>query len=120
MILADTSVWIDHLRAGDQQLASLLDQSSILVHPFVIGELACGRLHDRSLVLDLLGQLPCANVATDSEVLGFIERHSLDGCGIGYVDANLLASVALSAPATLWTRDRRLARVARNLDLSSA
>lgn len=115
MILADTSVWIDHLRSGDARLASLLEQSHILGHPFVTGELACGRIQNRALVLDLLHQLPQATVASDSEVLEFIERRALAGRGIGYVDAHLLASVALSAPARLWTRDRRLAQVAKSL-----
>lgn len=119
MILADTSVWIDHLRAGDSQLAELLNQSRILGHPFVMGELACGRLKNRSRVLGLLGQLPRATVAQDTEVIEFIKSKALAGSGIGYVDAHLLASVALSAPAKLWTRDRRLAKVAMSLGLSS-
>lgn len=78
------------------------------MHPFVIGEIACGSLRDRLLVLELLQDLPSAAVAHDNEVLGFIERHSLHGKGIGYVDAHLLASVALGPGTKLWTRDKRL------------
>lgn len=108
MILVDTSVWVDHLRRGDKALASLLESASVLAHPFVIGEMACGSLADRRLVLELLQALPMAAVAEPDEVLGFIERHRLFGKGVGYVDVHLLASVALSGGATLWTRDKRL------------
>jgi hypothetical protein len=83
MILVDTSVWVDHLRTGDEDLAALLIQSRVLMHPFVLGELACGNLRNRSEVLALLRGLPRATVATDDEVLFFIERHALMGRGIG-------------------------------------
>ena len=108
MILVDTSVWVDHLRRGDAQLAGLLDQGAVLMHPFVLGEIACGSLTDRPSLLALLQQLPAAAVAEGSEVLGFIERRKLHGRGIGYVDVHLLASVVLTADARLWTRDKRL------------
>lgn len=78
------------------------------MHPFVVGEIACGSLDDRSSVLDLLQDLPAAAVAENEEVLGFIEHQGLHGKGIGYVDAHLLASVALTEGTTLWTRDKRL------------
>jgi predicted nucleic acid-binding protein len=120
MILVDTSVWVDHLRTGDTGLAALLDESNVLVHHFVIGELACGNLRRRSEVLALLGELPKAHHASDQEVLYFIERHRLMGLGIGYVDANLLASVSLTAEARLWTRDKRLSSVAQRLKLHFA
>lgn len=119
MILADTSVWIDHLRKGDRALAAALDSCRVLMHTFVLGELACGNLANRTEVLRQLGELPAAPIATDEEVLTFIERRELMGRGIGYVDAHLLASAALSAGARLWTRDRRLAAVAAGLNLGT-
>lgn len=108
MILVDTSVWVDHLRRGDAKLAAALDSAKVLIHPFVIGEIACGSLTDRKAVLGLLQDLPMAAVAEADEVLGFIERHRLYGKGIGHVDAHLLTAVALTADAVLWTRDKRL------------
>lgn len=108
MILIDTSVWVDHLRRGDVELAALLDDNSVLIHPFVIGELACDSLADRHTVLDLLKDLPAARIAEPDEVLTFIDAHRLHGKGIGYVDVHLLAAAALTEGATLWTRDKRL------------
>ena len=118
MILVDTSVWVDHLRSGEPALATALEGGRVLMHPFVLGELACGNLENRDEVLRLLGALPSAPTATDSEVLGLIERRALMGRGIGYIDAHLLASTALAADASIWTRDRRLATVAAELDLA--
>jgi len=118
MILADTSVWVDHLRTGDAELAALLNGSQVLMHPCVLGELACGNLRNRTEVLALLKDLPRAAVATDEEVLFFIERHALMGRGIGYVDAHLLAAVTLGGGARLWTRDKRLRTVADALALA--
>jgi predicted nucleic acid-binding protein len=115
LILVDTSVWVDHLRSGDARLADLLERGAVVMHPFVLGEIACGSLSDRSSILDLLRDLPAAVVAEGEEVLGFIERHELHGKGIGYVDAHLLASVALTEGASLWTRDRRLRIAAEEL-----
>lgn len=115
MILADTSVWVDHLRRGDARLAAQLDRAAVLVHPFVIGEIACGSLRDRATVLALLQDLPMAAVASADEALVFIDRHRLYGLGIGYVDVHLLAAVALTQGATLWTRDKRLRAVAQAL-----
>ena len=120
MILVDTSVWIDHLRTGDAELEVLLNGSRVLMHPFVLGELACGNLHNREEVLALFKDLPQAAVATDDEVLFFIERRVLMGRGIGYVDAHLLAAVALTGSMQLWTRDKRLCMVADSLALAYA
>jgi predicted nucleic acid-binding protein len=117
MVLVDTSVWIDHLRKGDAALAAALEGGRVLMHPFVLGELACGNLNDRAGLLALLRDLPPAPVATDDEALGFIDRHALMGRGIGYIDVHLLASAALAAPTRLWTRDRRLWNVAVDLNL---
>lgn len=120
MILVDSSIWIDHLRVRDDALATILDNTQVWTHPFVIGELACGNLHNRSEVLALLGFLPHLSVATDPEVLFYIQQQKLMGRGIGYLDAHLLASVALSSPVKLWTRDKRLAAVATDLGMSYA
>jgi hypothetical protein len=118
MILVDTSVWIDHLRSGDEDLVGLLNSAQVLSHPFVVGELACGNLRNRVEVLTLLRELPQVTVATDAEVLYFIEQHGLTGRGIGYIDAHLLAAVSLATPARFWTRDKRLAAVAVDLGLA--
>jgi hypothetical protein len=115
MILVDTSVWIAHLNAGDPLLADLLEQGEVLMHPSVLGELACGNLRNRRQLLGFMQDLPQAVAASDDEVLRFIDNHQLMGKGIGYVDAQLLASVALSGLQCLWTRDRRLAEAARSL-----
>ncbi len=117
MILVDTSVWIDHLRSGDEDLTALLNRSQVLVHPFVLGELACGNLANRDEVLGLLKDLPRSPVATDNEVLIYIEQQTLMGRGIGYIDTHLLAAVALEGTARLWTRDKRLHAVADALSL---
>ena len=119
MILVDTSVWIDHLRTGDKHLADLLNSSQVLGHPFVIGELACGNLRKRDDVLRLLNDLPRAPVASQVEVLHFIERNKLMGQGIGFIDAHLLASTALADEAFIWTRDKRLQKSARKLKLAA-
>jgi predicted nucleic acid-binding protein len=115
LILVDTSVWIDHFRKEVPRLAEALEGEDVLMHPFVIGELACGELAKRREVLDLLSTLPSAIVATDAETLRFIEQHGLMGKGIGYLDAHLLASVTLTEAAQLWTSDKRLAAIAARL-----
>lgn len=117
MILVDTSVWIDHLRSGEPALATALEGGRVMMHPFVLGELACGNLQNRREVLRLLNALPAAPTATDPEALDFIERRALMGRGLGYVDVHLLASTALAADARMWTRNRRLAAVAAELEL---
>lgn len=118
MILIDTSVWVAHLRVGEPALAGLLEAGQVLVHPFVIGELALGQMRRRQTFLALLKDLPAAVTATEQEMLPFIERHDIAGQGIGYVDAHLLAAVQLTAGASLWTLDRRLAAVAADLGLA--
>lgn len=118
MILADTSVWIDHFRRKEPGLLAALNAGEVLMHPVVLGELACGNLRNRRELLDLLANLPAAPTATDAEVLAFIERRELMGRGIGYLDAQLLAAISLAAPARLWTHDRRLAAVAAALGLA--
>ena len=120
MILVDTSVWVDHLRAGVPALSAALERGEVLTHPYVLGELACGNLTNRSVVLQLLGDLPAAPMATNDEALDFIERRALMGRGIGYLDVHLLASVVLAGTVQLWTRDKRLAAVADDLELAYA
>ncbi len=120
MLLADTSVWVDHLRRGNRQLVVALERESVLTHPYVIGELACGNLSRRREVLDLLGRLPAAPVATHAEALAFVEQRRLMGRGIGYVDVHLLAATALAQSARLWTLDARLARVASDLNVGES
>jgi len=115
LILVDTSVWVDHLRHGEPGLIELLERSTVVMHPFVVGEIACGSLRDRDSILELLQDLPAAVVAEAAEVMHFIERHALHGKGIGYVDVHLLASVVLTSGSRLWTRDLKLLRVAASL-----
>jgi hypothetical protein len=118
-ILVDTSIWIDHLRSSDPALVELLSAGDVLAHPAVLGELACGTLRERSAVLTALRLLPAAPSATLDELLAFLERHSLWGKGLGWVDVHLLAAAAL-AQARLWTRDLRLRRAAASLGLAWA
>ncbi|MGH9306965.1 MAG: type II toxin-antitoxin system VapC family toxin [Acidimicrobiales bacterium] len=117
MILVDTSVWIDHLRSGNAKLTRLLYDIAILGHPWVVGEVALGNLTPRGEVIGLLRRLPQATVASDDEVLRLIEQEALHGVGIGYVDAQLLAATRLTPDARLWTDDKRLSSVARQLGL---
>ena len=117
MVLVDTSVWVDHLRRGSRRLSGLLNDSQVLGHPFVIGELACGRLTRRDEILGHLGALPAAEEARHHEVLTFIDAHGLAGWGVGWVDVHLLASTMLSR-VSLWTLDRRLARAANELGVA--
>lgn len=119
MILVDTSVWADHLSVGDAALARLLDAGNVLAHPFVISELALGKLRQRRLILETLQDLPQAVVASHQEVLHFIDCHELFGLGIGFVDAHLLAAARLTAGATLWTRDKHLRGIAHRLTLAA-
>lgn len=118
MILVDTSIWIEHLRHGDHALAACLDEGQVLMHPLILGELACSNLRNRAQLLSLWRRLPQALLATDTEVLYFIEQWHLAGRGIGYVDAHLLTSVRISSARGLWTRNRQLANVAAALGCS--
>ncbi|HEX4039014.1 MAG TPA: PIN domain-containing protein [Acidobacteriaceae bacterium] len=119
MILVDTSIWIDHFHRPDRELASLLRYGLVLIHPFVLGELALGSSPDRAALMNDLAGLRGARVASDTEVLRLIEDWALSGAGIGYMDAHLLASVLLTSGSRLWTRDRVLRKVARQLSLDA-
>lgn len=108
MILVDTSIWIDHFRASEPQLVALLARNGVLAHPFVIGEVALGSVVKRAEILNYLRNLPMAIAASHDEVMTFIARRKLANTGLGYVDASLLASAALTPDAALWTRDKNL------------
>ncbi len=118
MILVDTSIWIDHLRLSNPQLQKRLEQELVAGHPFVVGELACGNLRNRTEILSLFQALPAAPLASHDEVLHFIEREKLIGRGLGWVDVHLLASARLMA-GKLWTRDKALSIAARELGIAS-
>lgn len=116
MILVDTSVWVQHLSSGSGQLRSLLGEEQVFCHPFVIGELACGTLRNRREILSMLRTLPEARLVEDEEVLSFLEARRLYGRGLGWVDANLLASTLITGCA-LWTLDKPLQRAAAALNI---
>ncbi len=118
MTLVDTSFWVDHLRRGDDRLRGLLEEGEVACHPFVVGELACGRIRNRAEILSLLAELPRATVAHHDEVLELVESRDLHGRGLGWVDAHLLAS-ALLTHCAIWTKDRALARAARSLGVGT-
>lgn len=120
MILADTSVWIDHFRAENKEMRRHLNQGNIVIHPFIIAELALGWLRDRSTTLALLDRLPQVRVAQLSEVRLTIEARRLSGLGIGLIDAHLIASVLIDSTTLLWTRDKRLRTVAENLEIHAS
>ena len=117
MILVDTSIWVDHLRKGSTTLRSLLDEGGVAIHPFIIGELACGSMRKRDEILELLNELPQVGVADQREVLHLVEAEQLHGQGIGWIDAHLLASARLSG-ALIWTADKRLRSAAAALGLA--
>lgn len=118
MVLADTSVWVDHLRQGDALLVKLLQAQQVLMHPLVAGELACGNLKNRKPLLHLLDALPQAMQAEPAEVRAFIEARKLMGNGLGYLDVSLLAATAIHGGAHLWSRDKRLNQAARQLGIA--
>jgi len=111
MVLVDTSVWVSHFRDGNAELAKLLNEGKVLCHPLIVGELACGNLKDRELILSFLQQLPMSIEAEHYEVLSFIENNLLMGKGMGYLDVHLLTSAVLTG-IPLWTFDKKLAQAA--------
>ncbi len=120
MILADTSVWIDHLRSGNKDLREHLNQGDIAIHPFVIAELALGSLRERAQTLALLDLLPQVRVAQLREVRLTIEARRLYSLGIGLTEAHLIASVFLNSPTLLWTRDKPFRKVAEALGIHAS
>jgi predicted nucleic acid-binding protein len=119
LTLADTSVWIDHLRSDDGQLRALLNLGQVAIHPFIIAELALRSLKNRARTLALLDLLPQVRVAQLGEVRQMIEARRLCSLGIGLIDAHLLASVLISPPTRLWTRDKPLRKAAERLGVHS-
>ena len=117
MILADTSVWVDHLRFGDKDMRELLNRGQIVIHPFVVAELALGSSKDRAKTLALLDLLPQARIAQLNELRLTIEARRLYSVGIGFTDAHLIASVLIDSPTLLWARDKKLRKVAENLGI---
>ena len=120
MILADTSVWIDHLRSSNPEMRKRLNQGQIVIHPFVIAELALGSLQERAKILALLDLLPQVRVAQLSEVRLAIEARRLYSLGIGLIDAHLITSVFINPPSRLWTRDKRLRRAVKGLGIHAS
>lgn len=120
MILADTSVWVDHFRKRDTQLYQQLQRNNISIHPFVVMELLLGNLPDRHKTSAALDWLPMVKVAHASEVRTMIEAHSLSQQGIGFVDAHLLASTLITSRTVLWTRDKQLHKLAEKLSLDAS
>lgn len=119
MILVDTSVWIDHLHRANEVLIDLLNRRQVVVHPFVIGELAVGNLRPREAALEELQKLRRVISADDKEVLRLVEHERLFGLGLGYVDVHLLASARLTPETFLWTRDKSLLAAAERLSLGA-
>ena len=117
MVLVDTSVWVAHLRHGDIGLEALLQSGRVVCHPFIVGELACGNLRNRSEIISLLQRLPGAIPAGHEEVMHFIDHHGIMGKGLGYIDMHLLASARLTG-VPLWTLDKRLNEVAITLGVA--
>jgi predicted nucleic acid-binding protein len=113
-VLVDTSVWVDYFHGGNRQLARALDAGTVWIHPLIIGELACGRFSDRSVVFALLATLRTLEAVAHHEALAFLDHNGLAGCGLGWIDVHLLASARLSG-LTVWTRDRDLAAAGRRV-----
>jgi predicted nucleic acid-binding protein len=120
LILADTSIWVDHLRSSNKELRNQLNHGQIVLHPFIIAELALGSLRNRTTTLALLDLLPQVRVAQLEEVRLMIESRRLYGRGIGLTDAHLLASIFLNPPTLLWTRGKRLRSLAETLGIHAS
>jgi predicted nucleic acid-binding protein len=119
LVLADTSIWIDHFRRSNFQLAQFLDRGDIVTHPFVIGELVLGKVAKITEMIDFFHLLPKTIVASTDEILEFITKRKLSGSGIGYVDVHLLAAAALMPETLVWTRDKKLRAAAQALSLAA-
>ncbi len=117
MILADTSIWVDHFRVGNAKLQNALRKGQIVIHPWIVGELALGSLRERAHTLAMLDLLPQVRVAQTDELRLMIERRHLYNLGIGLTDAHLIASAFLHPATLLWTKDKRLRGVAEALGI---
>jgi predicted nucleic acid-binding protein len=120
LILADTSVWIDHFRSGNKELRKHLDQGQIVIHPFIVAELALGSLQERAKTLALLDRLPQVRVAQMREVRLMIEARRLYSLGIGLTDAHLIASVFINPSTLLWTKEKPLRKAAEALGIHAS
>jgi len=118
VILIDTSIWADHFRSRDATLDLLLVSGRAMIHPYVIGELAVGYLRERDTTLSMLGALPRPKLPREGDLLAFIDRAGIDGSGLGFVDASLLASCSLARNVWLWSRDKKLVAKAVTLELA--
>ena len=116
MVLVDTSIWIAYLRHGNSTLQKLLEDSRVVCHPFIIGELACGNIGNRTEILSLMQSLPMLDVVQHDELLVFIENNKLIGTGLGFVDAHLMAA-AVIADVPLWTQDKKLKQACSRLNI---
>jgi hypothetical protein len=119
MILADTTIWVDHFRVPNDELRKLLSNEGIVMHPFIVAELALGSLGQRTTMLQALDDLPALRVARLEEVRIMIEAHSLYCRGIGLIDAHLIASCLIHPSTLLWTKDKRLSKVAKALGIAA-
>jgi predicted nucleic acid-binding protein len=117
MVLVDTSVWVHYLRLGNTELEKLLNKGQVMCHQFIIGEIACGNIKNRTEILNLLQQLPKATLAKHEEVLEFIETNKLMGRGLGYIDIHLSASAKLTE-VPIWTTDKRFGEINKELGIS--
>jgi predicted nucleic acid-binding protein len=117
MVLVDTSVWVGHFRAANVQLQTLLETGEVAIHPFIIGELACGGLTHRQEILALLQTMPTHSALSQEEYLHFVDVYNLAGKGIGFVDVHLLASTLIKSDF-LWTIDKKLDMVAHKLKIA--
>lgn len=119
MVLVDTSVWIDHFRNSNEELKELLIAGQVCIHPFVLGELSCGNISNRKEILTLLRALPRIDTVLDEEVFVLIENKKLYGKGLGFIDVHLLAA-AIIQNVTIWTGDKHLHRVLKELRISGS
>jgi len=117
-VLVDTSVWVDHFKETNPELSDLLEQDRVLTHPMIIGELACGTPPDRENLLAYFMNLQQPYVARLADMLDFVAKQKIYGCGCGFVDINVLLSARITPGVKIWTRDKRLAQLARTFDLS--
>lgn len=115
-VLVDSSVWVSHFKQRNDQLVTLLENGLVVCHPYVVMEIACGTPPNRRAIVDMLGELESTTLATTDEILAMLERHRLYGRGCGLVDLSLLASAFLTDKALLWTFDKRLGQVAKELN----
>jgi len=117
-VLVDTSVWVDHFRRHNTALADLLLRDQVVMHPLVVGELACGTPPARAQTLADLSRLQQARQASLQETRALIEHERLFGLGCGVVDMLLLASTRLTPGLALWTLDKPLGALARRLGVA--